>query len=209
MAAVPEALEGMQLSQRFSGAAQQLQADMDALKTSLETLDFGGHLIQYSCVMHCALRFSTLQHTPGNNDKNPVFALEKPTHGNACTTGGVQALPEASMALQQTDGRSSEQADDAFRSAQQRHHESVTQSAFIAAVTPQNAAPDTDLSAFLSGADARKMKNMPFASICTPAWLISRTRLPRMVCMNVYCKYQDKYTHMCICNLCIYDFTTT
>ena len=58
MAAVPEALEGMQLSQHFSGAAQQLQADMDALKMSLETLDFGGQLIQYSCVMHCALRFS-------------------------------------------------------------------------------------------------------------------------------------------------------
>ena len=154
---------------------------------------------------------ASLQHTPGNDDKNPVFALEKPTHGNACTTGGVQALPEASMALQQTDGRSSEQADDAFRSAQQRHHESVTQSAFIAAVTPQNAAPDTDLSAFLSGADARKMKIMPFASICsccTPAWLISRTRLPRMVCMNVYCKYQDKYTHICIC-ICIYVYMTS
>ena len=41
MAAIPEAMEGMQLSQRFSGAAQQLQADMDALKMSLETLDFG------------------------------------------------------------------------------------------------------------------------------------------------------------------------
>lgn len=41
MAAVPEALEGMQLSQRFSGAAHQLQADMNALRQSLAALDFG------------------------------------------------------------------------------------------------------------------------------------------------------------------------
>ena len=41
MAAVPEALEGMQLSERFSGAAHQLQADMNALRHSLQTLDFG------------------------------------------------------------------------------------------------------------------------------------------------------------------------
>ena len=41
MAAVPEALEGMQLSQQFSGAAHQLQADMDALRMSLDTLNFG------------------------------------------------------------------------------------------------------------------------------------------------------------------------
>ena len=41
MAAIPEAVEGMQLSQRFSGAAQQLQADMDALRMSLGALDFG------------------------------------------------------------------------------------------------------------------------------------------------------------------------
>ena len=59
MAAIPEALEGMQLSQRFSGAAQQLQADMDALKMSLETLDFGRQLIRESHVMHCALQFSS------------------------------------------------------------------------------------------------------------------------------------------------------
>ena len=44
MAVIPEAVEGMQLSQRFSGAAQQLQADMDALRMSLETLDFGQQL---------------------------------------------------------------------------------------------------------------------------------------------------------------------
>lgn len=41
MAAIPEAMEGMRLSQHFSGAAHQLQADMDVLKLSLETLDFG------------------------------------------------------------------------------------------------------------------------------------------------------------------------
>lgn len=41
MAAIPEAMEGMELSQRFSGAAQQLQADMDALRMSLKTFDFG------------------------------------------------------------------------------------------------------------------------------------------------------------------------
>ena len=41
MAAVPEAVEGMQLSQDFSGSAQHLQADMNALKRSLETLDVG------------------------------------------------------------------------------------------------------------------------------------------------------------------------
>ena len=46
MAAVPEAMEGMQLSQRFSGAAQQLKAEMDALKVSLETLDFGKHVVR-------------------------------------------------------------------------------------------------------------------------------------------------------------------
>lgn len=43
MAAIPEAVEGMQLSQRFSGAAQQLQADMNALRMSLGVLDFGMH----------------------------------------------------------------------------------------------------------------------------------------------------------------------
>lgn len=43
MAAIPEAVEGMQLSQRFSGAAQQLQADMNALRMSLGALDFGMH----------------------------------------------------------------------------------------------------------------------------------------------------------------------
>lgn len=60
MAAIPEAMEGMQLSQRFSGAAQQLQADMDALKMSLEHLDFGMQQICSSHVMHCALRFRTI-----------------------------------------------------------------------------------------------------------------------------------------------------
>ena len=49
MAAIPEAVEGMQLSQRFSGAAQQLQADMDALKLSLATNDFGMHLLSITC----------------------------------------------------------------------------------------------------------------------------------------------------------------
>lgn len=41
MAEIPEALEGMQLSQRFAGAAHQLQEDMDDLKLSLKALDFG------------------------------------------------------------------------------------------------------------------------------------------------------------------------
>ena len=41
MAAIPEALEGMQFSQDFSGSAQQLQTDIDTLRLSLETLDFG------------------------------------------------------------------------------------------------------------------------------------------------------------------------
>ncbi|KAL0019238.1 hypothetical protein WJX79_004955 [Trebouxia sp. C0005] len=42
MAEVPEALEGMQLSQRFASAAHQLQEDMDGLKLSLKSLDIGG-----------------------------------------------------------------------------------------------------------------------------------------------------------------------
>lgn len=41
MAEVLDALEGMQLSQRFTGAAHQLQEDMDNLKLSLKSLDIG------------------------------------------------------------------------------------------------------------------------------------------------------------------------
>lgn len=49
MAAIPDALEGMQLSQDFTGSAQQLQADMDALRLSLETLDFGKDWLTIAC----------------------------------------------------------------------------------------------------------------------------------------------------------------
>ena len=78
------------------------------------------------------------------------------------------------MALQQTDDGISGQADDAFRSAQQRHQESVTQPAFIAAAKPHNTASDTDLSAFLSGADMQnEHQSTPcFCGCCTPAWPI-------------------------------------
>ena len=41
MAALPDLEEGLQLSQHFAATSQQLQADMDALKLSIETLDFG------------------------------------------------------------------------------------------------------------------------------------------------------------------------
>lgn len=62
MAAIPEAVEGMQLSQRFSGAAQQLQAEMDALELSLETNDFGKqHATDVkSCVALYEAKYSTL-----------------------------------------------------------------------------------------------------------------------------------------------------
>lgn len=73
MAAIPEAVEGMQLSQRFSGAAQQLQADMDALKMSLETLDFGMQQISECHVMHCDT--APLHNTSGHDLDNHVSAL--------------------------------------------------------------------------------------------------------------------------------------
>ena len=41
MATIPDLEEGLQLSQHFAATSQQLQADMDALKLSIETLDFG------------------------------------------------------------------------------------------------------------------------------------------------------------------------
>ena len=58
MAAIPEANEGMQLSQRFSGVASELHANMDALKLSLETLNFGEFTVQSSpqLVQLCALQ---------------------------------------------------------------------------------------------------------------------------------------------------------
>lgn len=68
----------------------------------------------------------------------------------------MQALPEASMALQHTDGWTSVQADDALRSAQQGYAVNVTQPAFIAAATQHSASSDHDLSAFLTGAGMDK-----------------------------------------------------
>ena len=41
MATIPDLEEGLQLSQHFAATSQQLQADMNALKLSIETLDFG------------------------------------------------------------------------------------------------------------------------------------------------------------------------
>lgn len=55
MAAIPDALEGMQLAQDFTGSAQQLQADMDALRLSLETLDFGR--INWQVMLKGVVRF--------------------------------------------------------------------------------------------------------------------------------------------------------
>ena len=53
MAEVPDALEGMKLSQCFAGAAHQLQEGMDDLKLSLKSLDIGELLSsQVNQVMH-------------------------------------------------------------------------------------------------------------------------------------------------------------
>ena len=74
MAAIPEAMEGMQLSQRFSGAAQQLQADMDALKMSLEHLDFGMQQIYSSCtVLYIS---EPLHFLSGHDIENNVSAFQ-------------------------------------------------------------------------------------------------------------------------------------
>ena len=101
------------------------------------------------------------------------------------------------MAPQQTDGSILGHADDAFRSAQQKHQESGTQPAFIAAATPHNTASDTDLSAFLSGADVHNGL-IPINTIYL--WLLhsclAHSRAPRCLewsCVHVYDKHKDTY----------------
>ena len=120
-----------------------------------------------------------------------------PAHVYAWTTGGVQALPEASMALQQTAGRASGQADDDFRSAQQGYQESVTQPAFVAAATPHRATSDTGLSAFLSGADVHnETQAASICSCCTPAWpiLLHQAAQSSPVCVRIVKIKMNTYT---------------
>lgn len=79
MAAIPEALEGMQFSQDFSGSAQQLQTDIDTLRLSLETLDFGR-----ACVISVDMDYVALQ-----ADNSMSF------------TGGLSSIPDAIHLTQQ------------------------------------------------------------------------------------------------------------
>ena len=78
MAAIPEALEGMQFSQDFSGSAQQLQTDIDTLRLSLETLDLGRGLLSV------------------NTD---YVALHADT--SMSLTGGLSSIPDAIHLTQQ------------------------------------------------------------------------------------------------------------
>lgn len=82
------------------------------------------------------------------------------------------------MALQQTGGWTSVQADDAFRSTQQGYGVNVTQPAFIAAAT-QHSSSDDDLSAFLTGADMDKGTNVnQYHSSTTFSCLVHQARQP-------------------------------
>ena len=107
--------------------------------------------IEHRCITHvaivCKLKVSHLV---------PIRCCLHIISACACTTGGVQALSEASIALHHTDGWTSVQADDAFRAAQQGYGVNVTQPAFIAAATQHGASSDNDLSAFLTGAGMNK-----------------------------------------------------
>ncbi len=152
MAAIPEAMEGMQLSQRFSGAAHQLQADMDALKLSLETLDFGEtkvNSLQADSLIAYADWLLRRKHLSVHIHASSVVGVQSP---DACVmTGRVQALPDASSALEQANlldttytGTSDQPALAAYRDPQDHS---------VAANGTQNSpVPDSsDLSAFLSG----------------------------------------------------------
>lgn len=74
------------------------------------------------------------------------------SHACVCTTGGAQALPGASMALQQLHDRPSLRAGEAVSSTQQGPGDDATQLDFTGFDTAQTSGTDNELSAFLSGA---------------------------------------------------------
>ena len=61
MATIPDLEEGLQLSQHFAATSQQLQADMDALKLSIGTLDFGEQAV--SCTSLARTKRTCSKHT--------------------------------------------------------------------------------------------------------------------------------------------------
>ena len=130
MAAIPEALEGMQLSQSFSGSAQQLQADMDALRLSLETLDFG--TLYLPSVHGCA---EPLLQTA-------LTQLYK--------SGGLTALPDA-IHLTQQEGLPSGHEGHAMQTSEAMQLQPVNEPVKPSKELDSCADGQDDLSAFLSG----------------------------------------------------------